>query len=69
MKKLVTNSFILAFVALVIFRVLIYFMGLGTDGNFLILVIGPFLIFWMAIVLIKYVYAKLSMNQRKQLQK
>lgn len=42
MKKLVTNSFILAFVALVIFRVLIYFMGLGTDGNFLILVIGPF---------------------------
>lgn len=58
MKKLITNSFVLAFATLLIFRIIIHFWGLDTDGNFLSLVIAPLLIFWVIVVIIKYIYLK-----------
>lgn len=60
MKKIISNTFVLAFVMLIIFRIFIYFIGLGKDGNFLILVIVPLLIFWLTISFVKYIYSKLT---------
>lgn len=46
MKSLLKNPFISGFIILVIFRVLLFLvLGPTTDGNFLILVIVPYLAF------------------------
>ncbi|MCI1986708.1 MAG: hypothetical protein LKJ69_07895 [Lactobacillus sp.] len=56
------NSFGLALGALLIFRVVLYGLGLGRDGNFLILVIAPLLVFWVTINVIRWLYAKLTLK-------
>lgn len=67
MKKIISNSFVLSFVMLLIFRIFVYFIGLGKDGNFLILVIAPLLIFWLVISLIKYIYSKLTIKTKSKI--
>lgn len=56
MQKFMTRSFTLAVVALFIFRVILALTGWGQDGNFLILVIVPFLFFWSVLGVGKWFY-------------
>lgn len=67
MKKIISNTFVLALVMLIIFRIFIYFIGLGKAGNFLILDIVPLLIFWLVISLIKYIYSKLTIKTKSKI--
>ncbi len=55
-KKLFTNSFTLAVILLIAFRICLYFIGWEEDGNLLILVVLPLLVFWGIIQVIKNIY-------------
>lgn len=55
MKKIFSNPLVIGFILLVIFRIgLLIFVGPMRDGNFLILMIVPFIFFSALASLIKY---------------
>lgn len=56
MKKIFSNTFIIAIVLFLIFRISLYFFGWVEDGNFLILVIFPILVFLIMTQIAKYIF-------------
>lgn len=62
MKRLLNHSFALALIALLIFRCVIYVLGAGREGNFLILVLIPLFAFWGIIQIIKAIYLHKKMH-------
>ncbi len=63
MQKFFTNSLTVSLLLLIAFRiVLLVFWGSNRDGNFLILVILPFLVFLTLTYLGKTLYSKFKTN-------
>lgn len=60
MKKILLNSFTIALILFVIFRILLYFFGSVEDGNFLILTVIPILFFSAVVIIVKAVYRYLK---------
>lgn len=58
LKGLLTNSFILAIATLIVFRLCLYFVHWEEDGNFLVLVVFPLLLFWGIIQTSKSIYKR-----------
>lgn len=64
MKKLMTNSFSLGFLLLLLFRIAyLIISGPSTDGNLLILVVLPWLVFSSLIYLVKRILQRAAMRR------